>query len=140
MVAQSARIDGNGNVIIQAVASTVGVGVLPQLKLVPRHRRLQEPRSDIDRLNPFTSAIPFLGRQAELDRLREWLQAPAPISARCLVGRAGSGKTRLALQLCELAEALAPQWDCGFAQHRELGRFAALQTPGCDRPGRCARL
>ena len=59
----------------------------------------------------------------------DWLMSPAPISARCLIGRAGSGKTRLALQLCERAEALTPEWDAGFAEHRELERFRRVAEP-----------
>ena len=63
---QSARIeDGSGNIIVQAVASTVSIG-MPQLKLSPRHRRRRAANGDIDLLNPFTDAIPFVGREAEL--------------------------------------------------------------------------
>ena len=126
---QTARTeDGSGNIIVQAVASTVTVGLSPQLRLSPRHRRKHAPKSDIDLLNPFTDAIPFIGREAELARLHGWLASPKRISARCLIGRAGTGKTRLALQMCERAEALTPAWDAGFAEHRELERFASLQN------------
>ncbi|BDC46002.1 hypothetical protein [Paraburkholderia terrae] len=41
----------------------------------------------------------------ELASLHAFLNAPAPISARVLVGGEGSGKTRLALELCEQASA-----------------------------------
>lgn len=98
-VDQTARIeDGSGNIIVQAVESTVTVGLPPQLRLSPRHRRKRAPKSDIDLLNPFTNAIPFIGREPELASLADWLASPASISARCLIGRAGTGKTRLALQ------------------------------------------
>jgi hypothetical protein len=88
--------------------------VSPQLRLSPRHRRRRAPKSDIDLLNPFTDAIPFIGREAELARLHGWLMSPKPISARCLIGRVGTGKTRLALQLCEWAEALTPAATTGW--------------------------
>jgi ATP-dependent Clp protease ATP-binding subunit ClpA len=115
-VDQTARIeDGSGHIIVQAVASSVTVGLSPQLRLSPRHRRKHAPKQgvDIDLLNPFTDANPFIGREAELARLYGLLMSSKRISARCLIGRAGTGKTRLALQLCEWAEALTPAWDAG---------------------------
>lgn len=53
------------NIIVEAVASTVGMP--PQLKLLPRHRCRLPPKSNIDLLSPFTNAIPFTGREAELE-------------------------------------------------------------------------
>jgi len=134
MAEQNARIeDGSGNIIVQAVDSTVTVGASATLCLVPWHLRPQ-PRpvgSDIALLNPFTLSVPFVGRAAELARLDDWLRAPAPISARCLTGRAGSGKTRLALELCAKAEALdGSRWDAGFLLHAELQRFFAKENIG----------
>ena len=48
------------------------------------------------------------------------------VSIRVLTGRAGSGKTRLALELCDAA--VEQDWDAGFVTHRELVRFGA--SPG----------
>jgi len=125
---QSLGVSGRDNIVVQAVASSVTIGVPPHLVLTPRHRRRHPPKTDIDLLNPFADAIPFIGRKAELSRLDAWLAGPAPISARCLTGRAGSGKTRLALELCARANARTPAWDAGFAEHRELERFAGQQN------------
>jgi len=128
-VDQTAGVHGSGNIVVQAAeGSSVTIGVLPHLELTPRHRLRHPPKTDIDLLNPFADAIPFIGREAELSRLDAWLASPAPISARCLTGRAGSGKTRLALELCARANARPPAWDAGFAEHRELERFANQQN------------
>ncbi|SDK29863.1 hypothetical protein SAMN05421874_106313 [Nonomuraea maritima] len=58
------------------------------------------------------AVVPFMGRDEELDELRSWAADPDPVSIAVLTGRAGTGKTRLAVELCaELAEA---GWDTGF--------------------------
>ena len=44
-----------------------------------------------------------------------------PIAVQCRIGRAGSGKTRLAIELCRRAEAQG--WTTGFLAHDELVRF-----------------
>ncbi|TMR33618.1 hypothetical protein, partial [Nonomuraea zeae] len=58
------------------------------------------------------AVVPFLGRKEELAQLRAWAAEPAALSIAVLTGRGGTGKTRLAGELCaELAEA---GWDAGF--------------------------
>ena len=59
-----------------------------------------------DLLLPASRAPELVGRADELAALEHWLSAPAAVSVRGLTGRAGSGKTRLAIELCERAEAL----------------------------------
>ena len=55
-----------------------------------------------------------------------YLTDPRPLLARVLVGGGGSGKTRLALELCEQASATG--WDTGFVTRTELRRFFAQQN------------
>lgn len=135
---QSARVeDGSGNIIVQAVDSTVSIGAPATLKLYPWHRRPRQAKSDVALLDPFTQSVGFVGRASELARLEAWLRGAAPVSARCLTGRAGSGKTRLAIELCARAEALEGTWDVGFLSHSELQRFfdkENLGTWGWRRP------
>jgi hypothetical protein len=56
--------------------------------------------------------LSLVGREEELAALTSWLNAPGGFSARWIVGRPGTGKTRLALELCERAEAQG--WSAGF--------------------------
>jgi SEFIR domain. len=98
----------------------------PHLSLARWHGRRRPVRSDLDLLNPFSRAVPLIGRQAELSELTAWLTGPAAIAARCLIGRAGSGKTRLAIELCDWAE--AREWQAGFVDLTELGRFHRQQN------------
>ena len=68
----------------------------------------------------------MVGRQAELDSLFAWLRTPPAVSVRLLVGAAGIGKTRLAL---ELIETMAPKgWQTGFLTRRNLRQFRRQQS------------
>jgi hypothetical protein len=53
--------------------------------------------------------------------LKEWLASDRLISVRCITGRAGAGKTRLAIELCERAERAG--WTAGFAQYEQFPKF-----------------
>jgi hypothetical protein len=43
-------------------------------------------------------ATTLVGRHEELGELATWRDSPAVVAVRCLTGRAGSGKTRLAIE------------------------------------------
>lgn len=106
---------------------------LPYLALVPNARRLGVAalRSDPAGLqSPYRRANPFVGRDAELADLWEWLHSPPPVSFRAVVGL--KGKTRLAVELMLRLEEAPPDpardarsWTHGWAGGRELRRFAA---------------
>jgi tetratricopeptide (TPR) repeat protein len=53
--------------------------------------------------------------------LREWLTSIDRISVRGVVGPAGIGKTRLALEICEFSDRAG--WHAGFVTGQELARF-----------------
>jgi tetratricopeptide (TPR) repeat protein len=120
--AQSASVGGNYNIVLQANGDGITIDVnRPHLTLNARHRFAREPREYLDLLNPINRAIPMVGREAEMRGLEDWLGSGVPISARCLIGGAGSGKTRLALELCTRAD--HDDWFAGFVDHGELVRF-----------------
>ncbi|MFI6734021.1 tetratricopeptide repeat protein [Nonomuraea sp. NPDC050451] len=80
--------------------------------LTPARERLPQDCSDWTLLMARHAVVPFLGRDEELADLRAWAAEPAALSIAVLTGRSGTGKTRLAGELCaELAEA---GWDTGF--------------------------
>ncbi|WP_196222603.1 type IV secretory system conjugative DNA transfer family protein [Micromonospora sp. CP22] len=57
--------------------------------------------------------VPFTGRSVEFAQLRQWCAAPARVSYAVVSGPAGSGKTRLAAELCR--QAAADGWVAGIA-------------------------
>ncbi|MEO5794873.1 MAG: tetratricopeptide repeat protein, partial [Rhodoferax sp.] len=95
-------------------------------------RTLDNP---LNQLTPYSRSTPLLGRDDELAQLQAFLDAPQPIRVRVLTGSGGSGKTRLALDLCDR---LAQEgWDTGFVTGDEAQRFIAqqnLSTWGWQKP------
>ncbi|MDX3103414.1 tetratricopeptide repeat protein [Nonomuraea angiospora] len=80
--------------------------------LTPARERLPQDCSDWTLLMARHAVVPFLGRDEQLADLRAWAAEPAALSIAVLTGRSGTGKTRLAGELCvELAET---GWDTGF--------------------------
>jgi Tetratricopeptide repeat len=129
---QQAVIRGDKNVVVQVNQSKdVQITVQaqadgPLLELLARHRLARIPKKYLDLLNPISCSIPMLGRDREQRALESWLYEGPGISARCLVGGTGSGKTRLALELCAAADKRG--WFAGFIDLRELLRFRSQQN------------
>ena len=96
----------------------------PYLKLTQHLKSRVD--SEIDLLSPYSRSIPLVGRREEREELRAWLARDKPISVRVLTGRAGAGKTRLALELCD--ELFAEGWAAGFVESGELRRFYDKQN------------
>ena len=120
--------DGSGNIAVQVDGSNNSVTVThgqARLTLLQRHKRWRQPRKHLDLLDPYSRAIELVGRGDDLAALEAWLVGPKPIAVRCLTGRTGSGKTRLALELCERAE--GQNWLAGFVAHDELRAFQQPQ-------------
>ncbi|MFC4011433.1 hypothetical protein ACFOY2_29680 [Nonomuraea purpurea] len=96
---------------LETVAEGDPATLLPALS-VPARERLPQDGPDWTLLMPRHAVVPFVGRDEELARLREWTAEPAALSIAVLTGQGGTGKTRLAGELCEeLAEA---GWQSGF--------------------------
>ncbi|MFD1541980.1 hypothetical protein [Nonomuraea guangzhouensis] len=97
-------------------------GLLPLSSLLlPAREPLPPDCPDWPLLTPNHAVVPFLGRDEERAALRTWADDPSPLSIAVLTGAGGTGKTRLAGELCtELTEA---GWDAGFLPdpHRATG-------------------
>ncbi len=124
----SVIVDGDRNIV------TIQRGEA-RLALAQRHRRRSvwrelddTGRVELDLLITENRAIDLVGRDQELAQLSKWLEAPDWISFWCVSGRGGAGKTRLAIDLCEWAEARG--WTSGFASDAELTRFHQSQNLG----------
>jgi hypothetical protein len=107
-IRDSVVVTGDGNTVTAAFGHT-GVR-LPlerrQVRAPDRRRppRPGEPPRELDIFAPAAGALPLLGRDADLEALRAWLDDHADLSVHALIGEAGSGKTRLALELCRLVD------------------------------------
>jgi hypothetical protein len=109
------QLSGGGNTVIVYAGSA-------ELHLVPKHRRKAERlETELQLLRVDLRATTLLGRDAELATLRAWLDSPRLISVRCITGRAGAGKTRLAVELCERADGAG--WIAGFAHYAQFQEF-----------------
>jgi ABC-type transport system involved in cytochrome c biogenesis ATPase subunit len=91
--------------------------------------------NELDLLDPFRRSIEHLGREQDMATLWGWLHASGkPVTVRVVTGRAGAGKTRMAVEIITRLEQEEPgQWHAGFATGRELRRFiegkAAVRNP-----------
>jgi TPR repeat protein len=63
-------------------------------------------------LRPELGIVPFRGRKSERDELLAWCADTAPVSVALLTGIGGTGKTRLAAELCQACEDKG--WLVGF--------------------------
>ena len=120
--------DGFGHIAVQVDGRNNSVTVTSgqaRLTLLQRHKRRRVPRKHLDLLDPYSRAIELVGRADDLGALQAWLVSDLPIAVRCLTGRAGSGKTRLALELCAWAEGQG--WLAGFVAYDELAGFQQRQ-------------
>jgi hypothetical protein len=79
--------------------------------------------------------VPLLGRDDVLANLQRWLDASRRLSVYVMVGGAGRGKTRLAVELVRKASGLG--WFAGFVTDKELNRFRGQRNVvhwGWDKP------
>jgi hypothetical protein len=128
--------DSNLTVQIQGDDNTVVLGQL-QLTLTRYLNRRQQGQTTTSWgeaagiLSPYALSIPLIGQSAALQDLLLWLRSAPPISIRVLTARAGGGKTRIGLELCDLA--LQEGWDAGFVKRLSL-REETLKDWGWNGP------
>lgn len=131
MSEQKAYIEtgSNGNTIVQIVGdgNTVVVTEYRHLELTCHTGRCQQVL-EIQRLSPYSLSTRLVGRDQDLADLARFLDDQRPILIRVLTGRGGSGKTRLALELCERFSNKG--WNAGFATRSEVVRFTSQQNSG----------
>ncbi len=97
---QSVIVTGDGNTVHLCFGST-GLVLPLERRQIRQEDSAATPRSELDILNPNLRCLPLLGREAELMLLKAWLEDEAAVSVHALIGRAGTGKTRLAIELCQ---------------------------------------
>lgn len=124
---QTAETGGAGNTIVQIVGTGNHVELGHPYLTLTRYWARRQILQDLDRLSPYSRATELRGREGELASLQAFMSNPRPIQARVLTGGGGSGKTRLALELCEQVTADGV-WDAGFVANDELARFFGAQN------------
>jgi hypothetical protein len=103
VVIGSAQTHGpNSPAVVASADVTINIGAgEARIELDLRHKLAAGAHHERELLLTELRAIALVGRQEELAELLGWLGSPTPSSVRCLTGRAGSGKTRLGIELCE---------------------------------------
>ncbi|QTL37949.1 tetratricopeptide repeat protein [Pseudoalteromonas viridis] len=131
MAERSVSVQGSANqsIIITGDHNQVGGAAQFRIPLVRHHaparrrRGPQTPPNVLDILSAHNKALSLQGREPELTILNEWLSDDTDISVFAITASAGSGKTRLAIELCEQAE-LQTGWAAGFVRSDDLEQLA----------------
>ncbi|WP_130470718.1 ATP-binding protein, partial [Candidatus Magnetaquicoccus inordinatus] len=122
----------NPKIAIRSFGETEFQKIWPHAALhAPRLQRpkpvdSKPPTTDREWMDPRYTHIPLLGREEILNTLRNWLQG-AGISVQVITAPGGSGKTRLAWELCRAAEKIG--WDAGFLQQEALKQLLSHADP-----------
>ncbi|WP_406334949.1 P-loop NTPase fold protein [Streptomyces sp. NBC_00203] len=122
------------NEFAELVLSRSGVPLVPESVELTRIARSPLPlrtfTSPVSLLAPEAWALPFSGREKELQRLRDWSEGSGVQVCLC-TAPAGFGKSRLALQFA--VELARREWAVGVlrpdASSHQLDRIAELQAP-----------
>ncbi|WP_054017729.1 tetratricopeptide repeat protein [Pseudoalteromonas sp. R3] len=134
MAERSVSVQGSANQSIIITGDHNQVGGVAQFRIplvrhhAPARRRRgpQTPPNVLDILSAHNKALSLQGREPELTILNEWLSDDTDISVFAITASAGSGKTRLAIELCEQAEQAELQtgWAAGFVRSDDLAELA----------------
>jgi hypothetical protein len=126
-------VTGDGNAVTLTFgASGVSLPLIRKQFPPPDRRRPPvpgEPPRELDLLVPETGKLPLIGRQDLLTELQAWLDDDVDISVHALIGPAGSGKTRLAIGLCQAIDSDPggkDEWIAGFLSAGDLS--AVVET------------
>jgi hypothetical protein len=125
------EIAGSNNLVVQAVGAGITVVVGHAHLSLTRYLNLWAAAEagrggDAAQLSPYALSVPLVGRAEVLADQWRWMRDSRPVSVRVMTGRAGAGKTRLALELCEAA--VREGWLAGFLLESELERFRGQQN------------
>jgi tetratricopeptide (TPR) repeat protein len=104
-----------------------------RLQTPPRPQDADEPILMVPSTESSVSLLPFsaratalVGRDAEREQLEHFVRSSQKVSWMLIVGAAGTGKSRLALELCH---ALRPEWNAGFLSRTDRFRQWAQLRP-----------
>lgn len=140
---QSVIVTGDGNqVSLRFGDSGLSLPLIRRHHPPPDRRRIAAggPPRELDLLKADAGLLPLLGRAAELAQLQAWAEDAQDVFVHGLIGRAGSGKTRLAIECCarldpDRAAPGASGWVAGFLNPADLDAVVeTLATHRLDWP------
>ncbi len=101
---------------------------------LPRRHRKATAENLLPLLRADSLAFELVGREEELAELRAWLESDADISVQTLIGRAGTGKTRLAIELCSRVDGADKPgkagWYAGFLRPADIANVVDQLATG----------
>jgi tetratricopeptide (TPR) repeat protein len=126
-ISQSVVVTGDYNNVALTFGAT-GIALPLRRKQFPppdRHRRprTREPPRELDLLVAEAGRLPLIGRKDLLAELQAWLDGETDISVYGLIGRAGTGKTRVAIEFCRTIDSDPTgkgEWIAGFLSPADL--------------------
>ncbi|HEY7809585.1 MAG TPA: tetratricopeptide repeat protein [Allosphingosinicella sp.] len=124
---RSIVVTGDGNTASLHFGSDF---VLPLVRkqIPPLRRRPLSADNPLPLLAADADSFPHLGRANLITELREWLETPVDVSVQGIVARAGTGKTRLAVELCKAVDGGRQPgrdgWIAGFLRPSDLASAA----------------
>lgn len=113
------QINGDGNIVENG-------GPHLSLELQTSIHRNNDDTENLYVFYPRARSTTFIGREAALNTLTDFLNSSLPISFMVLTGEGGSGKTRMAVELCHSMR--DQEWAAGFTTTRSLQNFIASCT------------
>jgi tetratricopeptide (TPR) repeat protein len=126
-ISQSVVVTGDGNTVSLTFGDSGIVLPLRRRQFPPPDRRRRptpsDPPRELNLLVPAAGRLPLIGRKDIFAELQAWIDDDAAISIHALIGRAGSGKTRLALEFCSKVDSDANAdggWLAGFLSPSDL--------------------
>jgi hypothetical protein len=126
-ISQSVVVTGSGNTVTLTFGDSGIVLPLRRRQFRPPDRRRRpapgDPPRELDLLVPEAGKLPLIGRKDLFAELQAWIDDDVDISVHALIGRAGSGKTRLALEFCLKIDSdpnTKGDWLAGFISPSEL--------------------
>ena len=126
-IIKSAVVTGNWNTVTLTFGDSGSVLPLRRRQFRPPDRRRRpapgEPPRELDLLVPEAGKLPLVGRKDIFAELQTWIADEVDISVHALIGRAGSGKTRLALEFCSKIDSdpnAEGEWLAGFLSPSDL--------------------
>lgn len=126
-ISRSVVVTGDGNNVALTFGDT-GIALPLRRKQFPppdrrRRPREGEPPRELDLLVAEAGRLPLIGRTDLLAELQAWLDDETDISVYGLIGRAGTGKTRLAIEFCRTIDSDPTgkgEWIAGFLSPADL--------------------